>query len=229
VIVNNDSQSEEAREYFTKTKHRVLDFGGPFNFSALNNFAVEHTEGPWLLFLNNDIEVVESEWLNLMAEHIQRSEVGAVGAGLLYADDTVQHAGVVVGVGGIAEHAFKGWPGEVLGVCRQLQVIRNYSAVTGACLLTRRDVFEKVGGFDEARLPVAFNDVDLCRKMGQAGYLIVYTPFAKLYHHELATRRRIAEALETDVMRERWSGVLQRDPYYNPNLSRERADFSLGK
>src|SRR5262249_8210324 len=136
VIVNNDSQSDATREYFAKTKHRVLDFSGSFNFSVLNNFAVEQTESPWLLFLNNDVEVIESDWLSLMAEHIQRPEVGAVGPRLLYPDNTVQHAGVVVGVGGIAEHAFKGWPGEDLGVCRQLQVIRNYSAVTGACLLT---------------------------------------------------------------------------------------------
>jgi len=228
VIVDNDSQSDEAREYFAKTKHRVLNFSGPFNFSALNNFAVEQTESPWLLFLNNDVEVIEIDWLSLMAEHIQRPEVGAVGPRLLYPDNTVQHAGVVIGVGGVAEHAFKGWPGEVLGVCRQLQVIRNYSAVTGACLLTRRDVFEKVGGFDEARLPVAFNDVDLCLKMRAQGYRIVYTPFARLFHHELASRRRIAEAVETDVIRERWNDVLQRDPYYNPNLSRARADFSLG-
>jgi GT2 family glycosyltransferase len=108
-------------------------------------------------------------------------------------------------------------------------VTRNYSSVTGACLLTRREVFEEVGGFDEERLPVTFSDVDLCLKMRRAGYLIVYTPFAKLYHHESASRRRSVEALETEVMRERWPEYLERDPYYNPNLSRERADFSLGK
>lgn len=228
VIVNNDSGSEKAREYFAKSKHRVLDFSGPFNFSALNNFAVEQTESPWLLFLNNDVEVTESDWLSFMAEHIQRAEVGAVGARLSYPGDTIQHAGVVLGVGGIAEHAFRGWPAESPGVCRQLRVIRNYSAVTGACLLTRRDVFKQVGGFDEARLPVAFNDIDLCLKIRRAGYLVVYTPFAMLYHHELGSRRRIAEPPETEVMRERWPDVLERDPYYNPNLSRQRADFSLG-
>ncbi len=119
-----------------------------------------------------------------MAEHIQRPEVGAVGPKLLYPDDTVQHAGIVMGVGGIAEHAFRGWPADVPGVCRQLQTTRNYSAVTGACLLTRRDVFEEVGGFDEERLPVTFSDVDLCLKMRRAGYRVVYVPFAKLYHHE---------------------------------------------
>ncbi len=228
VMVNNDSQSEEAREYFSRTPHRVLHFSGPFNFSAINNVAVEETECPWLLFLNNDVEIIESEWLSAMVEHVQRPEVGAVGARLLYPNDTIQHAGVVLGVGGIAQHAFRDFPAEDPGVCRQLQVTRNYSSVTGACLLTRREVFHEVGGFDEERLPVTFNDVDLCLKMRRAGYLIVYTPFAKLYHHESATRRRSVEARETEVMRERWAELLVRDPYYNPNLSRERADFSLG-
>jgi len=229
VVVDNDSQSEEARAYFSHFKHRLLRYRGPFNYSAVNNFAVEQTDSPWLLFLNNDTEVIDGDWLTTMAEHVQRPEVGAVGPRLLYPDDTVQHAGIVVGVGGIAEHAFRGSPAEAPGVCRQLQVTRNYSSVTGACLLTRRDVFDEVGGFDEERLPVTFNDVDLCLKMRRAGYLIVYTPFAKLYHHESGTRRRTIEPLETEVMRERWPEVLERDPYYNPNLSRDRADFSLGK
>ncbi len=228
VVVDNDSTSEEAREYFSTLKHRILRYSGPFNFSAINNFAVEETDGPWLLFLNNDIEMIESDWLTTMAEHVQREEVGAVGPRLLYPDDTVQHAGIVVGVGGIAEHAFRGFPAEAPGVCRQLQVTRNYSSVTGACLLTRREVFDEVGGFDEERLPVTFSDVDLCLKMRRAGYLIVYTPFAKLYHHESGTRRRTVEPLETGVMRERWPEILAVDPYYNPNLSRDRADFSLG-
>jgi GT2 family glycosyltransferase len=229
VIVDNDSETDEARAYLSSLKHRVLHFSGPFNFSAINNFAVEKTDSPWLLFLNNDTEVIENDWLTIMAEHVQRPEVGAVGPRLLYPDDTVQHGGIVVGIGGIAEHAFRGFPAEAPGVCRQLQVTRNYSAVTGACLLTRRDVFNKVRGFDEERLPVTFSDVDLCLKIRRAGYLIVYTPFAKLYHHESGTRRRTVEPLETEVMRERWPGVLDYDPYYNPNLSRERADFSLGK
>ena len=229
LIVDNESLSNQAQLFFAETKHRVLHFSGPFNFSALNNFAVSQTQSPWLLFLNNDIEVIHSDWLDLMVEHIQRPEVGAVGPRLLHPNDTVQHAGVVLGVGRIAAHAFRGFPAEDPGVCRQLQVIRNYSCVTGACLLTRRDVFTEVGGFDEERLPVTFSDVDLCLKMRRAGYLIVYTPFAKLYHHESASRRRTTvEALESDVIRERWPDLLKCDPYYNPNLSRKRADFSLG-
>ena len=228
IVVDNDSQSEDARAYFSHFKHRLLHYSGPFNLSALNNFAVKQTDSPWLLFLSYHTEVLDADWMTTMAEHVQRPEVGAVGPRLLYPDDTVQHAGIVVGVGGIAEYAFRGSPAEVPGVCRQLQATRNYSAVTGACLLTRRDVFEEVGGFDEECLPVHFNDVDLCLKMRRAGYSIVYTPFARLYHHESRVRSQPVEPLEANPMRERWTQVLERDPYYNPNLSRERADFSLG-
>jgi len=228
VVVDNDSQSEDARAYFSHFKHRLLHYSGPFNLSAINNFAVKQTDSPWLLFLSYHTEVLDADWLTTMAEHVQRTEVGAVGPRLLYPDDTVQHAGVVVGVGGIAEYAFRGLPAEAPGVCRQLQATRNYSAVTGACLLTRRDVFEKVGGFDEECLPLNFNDVDLCLKMRRAGYSIVYTPFARLYCHESRVRSQTVEPLEANPMRERWHQVLERDPYYNPNLSRDRADFSLG-
>ena len=227
VVVANDSVSEDARACFSHFKHRLLYYSGPFNSSAINNFAVKQTNSPWLLFLNDHTEVFDGDWLTTMAEHVQRPEVGAVGPRLLYPDDTVQHAGIVVGVGGIAENAFRGLPAEAPGVCRQLQATRNYSAVTSACLLTRRDVFDEVGGFDES-LPASFGDVDLCLKMRRAGYIIVYTPFAKLYYHRSAVRYQTAEPSEANLMRERWPEVLERDPYYNPNLSRERADFSLG-
>ena len=232
VVVNNGSQSEEARSYFSRFRHRLLEYSGPFNYSAINNFAVEQTQSPWLLFLNNDIEAIDGEWLTIMAEHVQRSEIGAVGARLLYPDNTVQHAGVVLGagLGRIAAHAFRGFAAEHSGVVKQLQLTRNYSCVTGACLLTRRDVFMEVGGFDEQQLPVTFNDVDFCLKLRRAGYLIVYTPFAKLYHSESASRRRSRlEPPESQIMRARWGKLLESDPYYNPNLSRERADFSLAK
>ena len=228
VVIDNDSQSDEARAYFAELQHRLLHFPGPFNYSAMNNLAVEQTESPWLLFLNNDMEVIHADWLTIMAEQIQRPEIGAVGARLLYPDNTIQHAGVVLGVDGIGTHAFRGFPADDPGVNRQLQIVRNYSAVTGACLLTRRDIFNQVGGFDEERLPVTFNDVDLCLKIRRAGYRIVYTPFARLYHHESSSRRRTwVEGPEALVIRERWPDVLQHDPFYNPNLSRERADFSL--
>ena len=229
VIVDNDSQTEEARHYLSQTRHRVLHFPGPFNYSAINNFAVAQTDAPWLLFLNNDVEAIERDWLSAMVEHVQRPEVGAVGARLIFRDETVQHAGIVLGVRGTAKHAFCGFPADAPGVCRQLQVTRNYSAVTAACLLTRREVFESVGGFDEEQLPVIFNDVDLCLKMRAAGYFIVYTPFAKLYHDESASRRQSVEPIELGVLRQRWPAEVERDPYYNPNLSRAQADFSLGE
>ena len=228
VVVGPANQSEEARSFSNRFKHRLLQYDGLRNDSAVKNFAVEQTKSPWLLFFDNDLEVIDGEWLNAMAEHVQRPEVGAVGARLLWPNDTVEHAGIVLGVGGIAEHAFRGLPTEDPRVFKQVQVTRNYSCVTGACLLTRRDVFIEVGGFDEERLPMAFNDVDLCLKMRRAGYLIVYTPFAKLYRQESASRRAMPSApREAGVMRERWPELLRRDPYYNPNLSRERADFSL--
>ncbi|HJX25569.1 MAG TPA: glycosyltransferase, partial [Chthoniobacterales bacterium] len=194
--------------------------------AANYNLAVQHADSPWILFLGDQIEPIDAEWLNRMAEHVQRPEVGAVGARLVSSNNTIDHAGVVVGVDGIAQPAFRGFPAEDPGVCRQLQITRNCSAVSGACLLTRHEVFKEVGGFDE-QLPRTLAAVDLCLKMRRAGYLIVYTPFAKLYHHASSAEHKI-DIRSTDIMRERWAGVLARDPYYNPNLSRERADFSLG-
>ncbi len=229
VIIDNESQTDEARALFSRLQHRVLHYAGPFNYSAINNFAVKETQSPWLLFLNSDIEVIDPEWLTIMAEHVQRPEVGAVGAQLLYPDDTIQHAGVILSRPAVADHAFRGFSADALGFNRQLQVTRNCSAITAACMLTRRDVFEQVGGFDEEHLPVTYSDIDLCLKMRRAGYLIVYTPFAKLYHRESGTRRRTIEPPEAEVIRQRWIDVIERDPYYNPNLSRERADFSLSR
>jgi GT2 family glycosyltransferase len=228
IVVANHDPSDDARAYFSHFKHRLLRYSGGFNLSAMNNFAVKETDSPWLLFLDYHAEVFQDDWLTTMAEHVQRPEVGAVGPRLLYPDNTVRHAGMVLGVGGIAEYAFRGLPAEASGVCRQLQATRNYSAVTGACLLTRRDVLDKVGGFNEA-FPDSLGDIDLCLRMRRAGYFIVYTPFAELYYHESAVRSQKIESHEANLIRERWPEVLQRDPYYNPNLSLERADFSLGK
>ena len=226
VVVDNDSQSDEADSYFARVKHRRLIYEGTPNLSALNNFAVRQTESPWLLFLQNDVEAIESDWLTIMAEHVQRPEVGAVGAQLLNPNETIEHAGIVLGVNGIAQPAFRCVPAEQPGVSRQLHVTRNCSAISSTCMLTCRDVFQEVGGFDES-LPHGLADVDLCLKMRRSGYLIVYTPFAKLYEHE--PQRVKIDMRSAAIMRERWSDILERDPYYNPNLSRERADFSLGK
>jgi O-antigen biosynthesis protein len=225
-IVQGGTQSPNADHYFSDLPHRLLRLPGTSNVSVLKNFAVKQTDGPWLLFLDDNIEVIEADWLTIMAEHIQRSEVGAVGARLLNPNDTIEHAGIVLGVTGIAQPAFRGFPAEHPGVNRQLQVTRNCSAVSGGSMLTRREVFQEVGGFDEG-LPESLADIDLCLKMRRAGYLIVYTPFAKLYCHE--PHRDKFDSSSQAIMRERWSDILRRDPYYNPNLSRECADFSLGK
>jgi GT2 family glycosyltransferase len=225
-IVQGDTQSPNVHHSFSGLPHRLLRLPGASNISSLRNFAVKQTAAPWLLFLDDNIEVIEADWLTIMGEHIQRLGVGAVGARLLNPSDTIEHAGIVLGVNGIAQPAFRGFPAEHPGANRQLQITRNCSAVSGACMLTRREVFQEVGGFDEG-LTESLADIDLCLKMRRAGHLIIYTPFAKLYWHE-PHYDKIDPPGEA-IMRERWSGVLQRDPYYNPNLSRAEADFSLGK
>jgi GT2 family glycosyltransferase len=204
--------------------HRLLNLSGMTGYSAARNSAIDQTDAPWVLFLDDRIEVIEPQWLTYMAEHVQRSGVGAVGARLLNRKGTVEHAGIVVGVNGIAQWAFRGFPAEHPGVNRQLQIVRNYSAVSGGCMLTRREVFKRAGGFDE-RLSGTLADVDLCLKLRRAGYLIIYTPFAKLYWHE--TQPDELDDSNEAIMRQQWADILERDPYYNPNLSREHADFSL--
>src|SRR5205809_2370705 len=221
VFVHGDEFPQAA-----KPLHRLLYFSGADNVSAAKNFAVNHTDSSWVMFLDDTIEVVDPDWLTIMAEHVQRPEVGAVGVQLLNSTGAVEEAGIVIGVNKIAQPAFHGFPAERPGVNRQLQVTRNCSAVSSACMLTRREVFRAVGGFDE-NLSGSLADVDLCLKMRRASYLIVYTPFVKLYWHD--TRPGRSDMAGEAIMEQRWAGVLQRDPYYNPNLSRERADFSLGK
>jgi GT2 family glycosyltransferase len=196
------------------------------NDPAVKNFAVNQTNDPWIPFLDESIEPIEPDWLTIMAEHFQPGEVGAVGARLLNPNGTIEQAGTVVGVNNTAQPAFHAFPGEHPGTNRQLQVTRNCSAVSSACMLTRREVLHQTGGFD-ASLGGTLADVDLCLKMRRAGYLIVYTPFAKLCWHEAPSDEMDVKG--EAIMRERWGDVLQSDPYYNPNLSRERADFSLGK
>ena len=219
VIVDNDSQDPATREYYKTLPHRVVPYPGPFNYSAINNYAVRHTDAPWILFLNNDTEVISEEWLSAMAEHIQRPEVGAVGAKLLFPDNTIQHAGVVLVEKGSAAHAYIHAPAHTMENGGRLQLVCNYSAVTAACMLTRREVFDQVGGFDEMELPITLNDVDYCLKLRKAGYLIVYTPFAQLYHHESASRGRgKTDPAEGQVLRRRWPAELARDPFGNPGL-----------
>ena len=161
---------------------------GEFNFSKICNLGASHASGSQILFLNDDVEVVTKNWLSEMVVIANRKEVGCVGAKLLYPNDTIQHAGIILGLGGYAGHAFRRFPKFHSGYASRLDLVQNYSAVTGACLLVRKDVFSKVSGFDENFLKIAFNDVDLCLKVLQAGFKNVWTPHALLYHYESASR-----------------------------------------
>jgi O-antigen biosynthesis protein len=224
VLAVCDDRFHGASAFPARFPHRLLHFSGVANSSAIKNFALKQTDDPWILFLDESIEAIEPEWLTIMAEHVQRHEVGAVGAQLLNPSGAVQQAGMVVGTNQTVQPV--SFTPEHRGTKRQLQMTRNCSAVSSACMLTRREVLDQAGGFDES-LEGRLADVDLCLKMRQAGYLIVYTPFAKLCWHETSSGEidMNAEA----IIRRRWADVLRTDPYYNPNLSRERADFSLGK
>jgi len=243
IVVNHQSDDPTILDYFkalTTEGVKVIDYAGEFNFSAINNFAVQHAEGSVLAFLNNDLEIIHADWLREMVSQALRPAIGAVGAMLYFPDDTVQHAGVILGIGGlngtpsIAGHAFKDLPRGSAGQFNRLRLVQNYTAVTAACMVVRRDVFESVGGFDAKSLPVAFNDVDLCLRIHAAGYRNLWTPHAELYHHESASRgvedspdkiERFGR--EVKIMRDRWARVLDRDPAYNPNLTKLYQDFTF--
>jgi GT2 family glycosyltransferase len=229
IIVDNESTDPDALRFLKslESTHRVLRWSKPFNYSAINNYGVQHARGEQLLFLNNDVEVIEPDWLTALLEHAQRPEVGAVGARLLYWDGRIQHAGVVVGINRVAANAFRSWPGEVIGNLRLADLTRNCSAVTGACMMVPRRIFDEVGGFDE-QLRVVLNDVDLCLKIRERGYFVVYTPHALLYHYEGSSRGRLHPPPDEKVFERRWSAFLDRgDPYYNPNLTDKHDDWRI--
>jgi len=229
IIVDNESTERETLEYLDAVarKWRVVRCPWPFNFGRINNNGAAHAKGEYLVFLNNDTQVIRPDWLQAMLEQAQRPEVGAVGARLLYPDGRIQHAGVVLGIGGVAGHAFKHLPRGGQSYFDLADVVRNCTAVTAASMMVPRRVFEEIGGFDE-RFRVAFNDVDLCLRIGQRGYRVIYTPFALLYHHESATRGRLHPADDEALMWKVWGGVIKAgDPYYNPNLTLTREDWSL--
>jgi len=238
IISENNSTNKTIFEYYHFIKNRysfikVIEWNKPFNYSAINNFAVLYSTGDILLFLNNDIEVINNNWLEEMLMFIQRNDVGAVGAKLFYPDNTIQHAGVIVGLGGAADHSHRHFPYESDGYFMRLKIVHNVSAVTGACLMTKKSVFIQVGGFDE-RYQIAFNDIDFCLKVRQKGYLIVFTPFAKAYHFEFKTRgiddtfeKKLRFNREKEMFIKNWKEILVfGDPYYSPNLSLYKFDFS---
>jgi GT2 family glycosyltransferase len=238
IVVENNSTTTEIFEFYKEIEKqeriRVITWEEEFNYSAINNYAASEARGEYLLFLNNDITVINPRWIEEMLGHCQRKEVGAVGAKLYYPDDTIQHAGCVIGMGGIAGHMFVNMSRSRTGYLHKASIQQDVSAVTAACMLMRREVFAQVGGFTEA-LKVAFNDVDLCLKIREAGYLIVYDPYAELYHYESKSRgiednkekvRRFQKEIE--YIRCHWEGILKEgDPCYNKNLSLTKWNYSL--
>ena len=235
IIVNNQSDEQDTIDLLEREsrreRQRVILFDEPFNFSRLNNFAVQQSVGDMLVFLNDDIEVITATWLAELVSLAIQPDVGAVGAMLYYPDDHIQHAGVIVGLGGVAGHAYSRKPrGHSGDKCRAL-LTQEMSAVTAACMAVKRDRFEDVRGFDES-LAVAFNDIDLCLRLLEKGYYNIWTPNAELYHHESLTRgldttpsKRLRFEGESDFMRSRWGDTLLHDPYYHPALSLEHGDF----
>jgi GT2 family glycosyltransferase len=239
LIADNDSDDPGLKAYYKKMERRgrftVLPCPGPFNYSTINNRAVEHANGEIIGLLNNDLEALNSDWLDEMVCHAVRSEIGVVGAKLYFPDRTVQHAGIITGIGGVAGHPFKHFPQSDQGTPQyRPHLVHNVSAVTAACAVVRKSVFNEAGGFDETNLPIAFNDVDFCLRVEALGYRNLFTPFAEFIHHESASRGaedspdKVAR-FHTEIvfMKQRWGDRLINDPAYNPNLSLETEDFSF--
>ena len=238
IIIENNSVEDETFAYYKELEKRfnvkIVTWKGEFNYSAINNFGEKEANGDYLLFLNNDVEVINPRWMEEMLGNCQRKEVGIVGAKLYYPDDTIQHAGTIIGIGGIAGHAFLNMPRSRTGYLHKASIQMDLSAVTAACMMMKKDVFDKLGGFEE-KLTVAFNDVDLCLRTVQAGYLVVYNPRVELYHYESQSRgsedseekvRRFQGEIE--FMRTRWIRILKNgDPNYNKNLTLSKWNYSL--
>ncbi len=248
LVIDNGSDDTETQKYLQQIAEpqswsnarsrdcsiRVLSYPHKFNYSALNNFGLREARGEFVGLLNDDLEVITPDWLDEMVSQAARPGIGCVGAKLYFPDGKLQHAGVILGIGGVAGHAFKGFSRNAPGSMNRAQLAQNYSAVTGACLVVRKSTYEAVGGLDEVDLAVSLNDVDFCLKVRAAGYRNLWTPFAELYHHESATRgyedtpEKMARfEKERTIMKQRWGSLLARDPAYNPNLTLESEDFAF--
>ncbi len=251
IIIENNSVEQETFAYYQELlgspgshcgagalpggqKVQVVVWEDGFNYSAINNFGASYASGDYFILLNNDIEIITKDWMEEMLGNCQREEVGIVGARLYYPDNTVQHAGIVVGIDGIAANMFPGLRRGQEGYYHKAAIQLNYSAVTAACMMVKRELFERLGGLEE-QLAVAFNDVDFCLRAVKSGYLVVYNPFVEAYHYESKTRgkedteekvRRFGEEIE--FIRTRWIGLLKKgDPYYNPNFSLKKCNYAL--
>jgi GT2 family glycosyltransferase len=240
IILDNGSVEAETLNWFTAIQNkdsrvRVIRYDHPFNYSAINNFGVTHSNGSIIGLVNNDVEVINPEWLTEMVSHACRMEIGCVGAKLYYGNDTIQHAGVILGIGGVANHSHLKFRRKDPGYFGRLICVQNYSAVTAACLIVKREIYNQVSGLEEKYLKVAFNDVDFCLKVREAGYRNLWTPHAELYHHESISRgsedtpeKQTRFQMEVEFMKNKWRDVLKQDPYYSPNLAKDREDFSIG-
>ena len=239
IIIENNSTEEKTFAYYKELEARnpkvkVVYWDGPFNYSDINNFGAGYANGEYLLLLNNDTEVINADWLEELLGYCMRPDVGIVGARLYYEDDTVQHAGVVLGFGGIAGHCFVQQPRGNTGYCHRIICAQNYSAVTAACMMVKKAAFDQVGGLS-SDLAVAFNDIDFCLKIQDAGYLVVYNPYVELYHYESKSRgledtpeKRERFNREIQTLESHWPEIFTKpDPYYNPNLTLKSQDFSL--
>ncbi|MEA5002433.1 MAG: glycosyltransferase [Christensenella sp.] len=237
LVVENNSTGQEIFSYYEKLKQqqniRIITWDGIFNYAAINNFAAQQAKGELLLFLNNDVSIISPDWLEQMVMHAVRSEIGAVGAKLYYPDDTIQHAGVVLKIGAVAGHSHKHLDRWDVGSFGRMTFVQDVAGVTAACLMVRKNVFEEAGGFDE-QFVVAFNDVDLCLKIREAGYINLFTPFAELYHYESKTRgyEETPEKIkrfegEQKKWLAKWDKKYPYDPLYSKNLTREFEDYSV--
>lgn len=238
LLVDNNSDESDSLEYFAHLnqhpKITLLKYPHPFNYSAINNFAVNYAKGEIVALVNNDIEVITPEWLTYMVGHVMRHDIGCVGAKLLYPDDRVQHAGVVMGYGGGAGHAHKYFPRYHSGYLNRLAATGNFSAVTAACLLVKKSDYLAVGGLNENDLTIAFNDVDLCLKVLELGRRNLYCAEAELYHHESVSRgyedtfeKRARFESELNYLKTKWASYITHDPAYNPNLTLRRENFAI--
>jgi GT2 family glycosyltransferase len=223
LLVDNHSHQAATRDYYESlaadARVQILRYGPDFNYSAANNYGARRATGDMLLFLNNDVEALEADWLEEMVRWAERPEIGAVGAKLLFPNGAVQHAGVIIGLEGHGSHVFWGCAEDQSGPFGSVNWYRNYSAVTGACLMMRREVFEAVGGFDE-EYRLVFSDIELCVRIANHGYRIVYTPFSRLRHHEGRTRETFIPGHDISRAYAHLEHIVESgDPYYNPNLS----------